>query len=757
SVVAGAVSYRVERAADAAGAPGAWAEIASGLAGVSFHDTGLVPNTAYWYRVRATNAGGDGPPSLATTVMTAPAAPGAPTFGAVSAYTVTVVWTAPATGAATYKVERGTSPWGPFTQVAAGVAAFSVVDSAVGANVTYSYRVRGTNAAGLDGDYSPTAAVTTPIDPAVAVPAAPAAPTFSSIGSTSLYVNWTAVPGAVSYGVERAPDASGAPGAWTQIASAVFSLGFGDYGLTANSTYWYRVRATNGGGDGPQSPAAAVMTATAAPGKPSFSGVGPHTVTIAWTASPGGAASYEVERSMLNGSYARVASGLTALSFVDATVAANQAYSYLVRGVNAMGTDGDSSPAATVTTPTDPTVVLPTAPASPTFSPVYSTSLYVNWTAVPGAVSYKLERAPDASGAPGAWTQRQGAVTDLYAYDGGLSANTLYWYRLRATNGGGDGPYSPAASITTAPSAPGTPSFSGVAPYSVTVSWTAPASGASSYKVERSTSQYGTFTQLASGVASTSFVDAGVAANVTYYYRVRGTNASGVDGDYSGVSSVTTPVDPAVALPAAPGGPTYSSVSPTYLYVGWAAAAGAVSYKIERAPDAAGAPGAWAQLTSGVTSVSYFSSGLTANTAYWYRIRATNAGGDGPYSSATAVMTGPGAPGAPTFSGLGPYSVTVSWTAPVSGAATYKVERATAQYGPFTQLAAGTSGLSYVDGGVAANATYFYRVRGTNALGYDGDSSSTTSVATPIDPAIAVPPAPAAPTYSSVSTSYLYV
>jgi phosphodiesterase/alkaline phosphatase D-like protein len=85
---------------------------------------------------------------------------------------------------------------------------------------------------------------------------------------------------------------------------------------------------------------------------------------------------------------------------------------------------------------------------------VLGTGLRVNWTAATGADGYKVERAPDVAGAPGTWAQAASGVTVLHFDDGGLTANTSYWYRVRGTNGAGDGANSPARNVTTAAAGP---------------------------------------------------------------------------------------------------------------------------------------------------------------------------------------------------------------------------------------------------------------------------------------------------------------
>jgi hypothetical protein len=382
------------------------------------------------------------------------------------------------------------------------------------------------------------------------------------------------------------------------------------------------------------------MTPPNNPGQPTFVDVGAYTVTVNWTVPKSGATSYKLERAPYwNGPFIQLVTGLTSHSYVDTAVAANLTYWYQVRATNAAGLDGAYSALAGVTTARDPGIVVPGAPGPPTYSNLTATSLYVSWTAAAGAVSYKVERAPNASGSPGTWTPIASGVTSLNYLNSALTANTAYWYRVRATNAGGDGPYTAASSVLTLPNAPGTPTFSNVAYNTVTVGWAAPTGGAASFRLERGTEQYGPWTAVATGVTALNYADATVAGNRTYWYRVGAANSTG--SNYSSSISVTTPADPGIPVPGVPGTPSYTSVSNSYLYVNWTAAAGAVSYKVERAPNASGSPGTWTPIASGVTSLNYLNSALTANTAYWYRVRATNAGGDGPYTAASSVLTLP--------------------------------------------------------------------------------------------------------------------
>ena len=96
-----------------------------------------------------------------------------------------------------------------------------------------------------------------------ALPAAPAAPTFTSVGQTTLTVNWSAVSGATSYDVWRASGATCA-GAVKITASPVAGTSYPDTGLSCNSPYSYFVVANNGCGASANGTCASQTTAACA-------------------------------------------------------------------------------------------------------------------------------------------------------------------------------------------------------------------------------------------------------------------------------------------------------------------------------------------------------------------------------------------------------------------------------------------------------------------------------------------------------------
>jgi trimeric autotransporter adhesin len=115
----------------------------------------------------------------------------------------------------------------------------------------------------------------------------------------------------------------------------------------------------------------------------------------------------------------------------------------------------------------------------------------------------------------------------------------------------------------------------------------------------------------------------------------------------------------------------------------------------------------------------------------------------GGYTFFTPTLgTTPATPTAPTVAppglavtGVGGYSITLSWGA-VSGATSYKVERALAPSGTWAQVAQVTD-VTETDLGLALNTNYRYRVRASNGGG-DGPYTGEVMQATPASSAATI-------------------
>src|SRR5581483_6586852 len=116
--------------------------------------------------------------------------------------------------------------------------------------------------------------------------------------------------------------------------------------------------------------------------------------------------------------------------------------------------------------------------------------------------------------------------------------NTVYYYRVRASDGGSTfSSYSNEISVTTLAATPTNLSASdGLFSNKVAVTWSA-ASGAAGYQLYRNSTNDPSTATLITSPGSTSFDDQTASANVTYYYWVTSLNSASVSSPKSVVDS----------------------------------------------------------------------------------------------------------------------------------------------------------------------------------------------------------------------------
>jgi fibronectin type 3 domain-containing protein len=258
---------------------------------------------------------------------------------------------------------------------------------------------------------------------------------------------------------------------------------------------------------------------------------------------------------------------------------------------------------------------------------------------------------------------------------------------------------------------------------SITLAWdTVP--GAMSYKVYRSDTFYGTYTEVVGSPTSTTYTHTGLSPNTTYYYKVSAMNSAGVESAQSSYVSATTSSD--IPVPSAPTGVT-ATASSTSITVSWYSVSGATSYKVYRSDTYYGI---YTLVGSVPTGTTYTDTGLSPNTTYYYKVTALNsAGGESDPSIFDYATTSSSAPTGVTARASST-SITVSWYS-VSGAMSYKVYRSDTFYGTYTEVVGSpTSSTTYTDTGLSPNTTYYYKVSAVNSEGVESEQSSYDSATT---------------------------
>ena len=255
------LDYRRAGAAD-------WTSV-TGLTARTRAVTGLAPAAQYQFRTRARNTAGpsawSGVSSVSTTAETRlPDTPTHLTPSTVTATTIAVGWAAPTGGGAvaTYEARYRAGTSGTWTEITA-IAARTRTLTGLTAETTYEIQVRARNAVGASA-WSATVTATTP-----AMLQPPDAPTVVTTGSptdTTMPLSWlpASTGGAVaSYEIEVVT------GQTTDIVTGVADTPHTVTGLTAETSYTFRVRARNAAGASAWSPAVTRSTIAAAAGGPS--------------------------------------------------------------------------------------------------------------------------------------------------------------------------------------------------------------------------------------------------------------------------------------------------------------------------------------------------------------------------------------------------------------------------------------------------------------------------------------------------------
>jgi glucose/arabinose dehydrogenase/chitodextrinase len=275
----------------------------------------------------------------------APMAPSGLKAVAGSASHVTLIWTASSDNVAVagYRIERcQTANCTNFTEIDIATGT-SFTDSGLAPATTYRYRVRAVDTSNNTGPYSNTSSTTTPD---TTPPSAPMGLTARAVSSTRINLSWTASTddvGVTGYRVERCRGAGCTN--FTQVGTSTTRT-FSSTGLAANTTYRFRVRASDAGRNlSAYSAVASTRTApdTTPPSRPiglSATVAGPRSIDLRWTASTDniGVTGYRVERCRATGcTNFRQVGNPSSTVFRSAGLTPSTTYRFRVRAADGAG------------------------------------------------------------------------------------------------------------------------------------------------------------------------------------------------------------------------------------------------------------------------------------------------------------------------------------------------------------------------------------------------------------------------------------
>jgi fibronectin type 3 domain-containing protein len=644
---------------------------------------------------------------------------------------ITLAWTAPAT-ATVYTVYRkdasGTVDYAPIAaNIVPTTTPPSYQDQAVVYGTTYSYVVTASN--GTCSSNNSNAVTSSPLcSPPATTPTGLTA-SIPTIGGR-VTLTWTAAASAQTYQILR--KLSSDP-SYTQIVQVTgATLTYTDSGLTNGTSYDYVLTSNNGTC---ASATSAVVTAVpqCSVAKPVIQTpvtVGDKEVDLSWN-TPTGAVSYVLSRKVsTDTTYAVITTpALTVTSYADKDPALvnTTTYNYVVSASNGNCASVNSDPVSAT-----PVCTPPAAPGTLTGS-AGDAKVTLTWLASPSSPdSYTIQRKTGAGAFADLFTTANG--TTLSYVDNTAANGTTYSYQVRANKGScSSTTYTNTVPATPQPTctqgAPGTPTATMTTGTRVNLAWTAatpvPSGG---YNIARSTSSTTGYASIGSVTGATlTFTDpaAGLTIGTTYYYQITaiGTTCSTPSAAGSVALACQTP---AVPSPSA----TNSSGSIT---ITWAAVSGATAYTVYRN---SASTGTFTAISSGQTAATYTdpASGLTNGTNYYYKVSASNAGGNcaSAQSAATAAVrscTIPTAPVGLSAKRSGNKQVTLVWTNS-PGATTYNILRSTTSGSGYASV--GTPAASpFVDTNAVNTTPYFYVVAARSDAGGNCSSANSAEVSAP--------------------------
>jgi hypothetical protein len=196
------------------------------------------------------------------------------------------------------------------------------------------------------------------------------------------------------------------------------------------------------------------------------------------------------------------------------------------------------------------------------------------------------------------------------------------------------------------------------------------------------------------------------------------------------------------AVPSAPTGLTATASSSSAIGLSWSAVTPPANcslsgYSVYGSTTSGFTAGTANLLATGLTGTTYSNTGLAASTTYYYKVEATDAEGASAASTQASTTTlaascsaVPSAPTGLTATATSSSAINLNWSAvtppancSVSGYSVYGSTTSGFTPGSANLLATGLTGTTYTNTGLSASTTYYYKVEATDA---EGTSAAST-------------------------------
>jgi hypothetical protein len=425
------VTYSIFRSTTSGFTPSSGNQIASGVSGTTYADTGLTASTTYYYLAEAVNASGASAASneanattfAAASCATVPSAPTGLTATAASSSEIDLSWTASTSGpgcSVTYNVYSSTtSGFTPSTgnQIASGVSGTSFSNTGLTASTTYFYLVEAVDSIGSSSP-SNQASATTQSGGAPLIQINSGGPAVSPFVADEDFTGGATIDHANTINTSKVTNP--APAAVYQSAHVTATAG-------AGTTFSYTIGGFTAG---------------------SNNTVRLHFCETFWTAA--GDREFNVSingtQVLTNFDIFATAGGQNIANIQQFTEAANASGQYVIVFTSDIDKALISGIEIGSTTPPPP----PAPPTNLGATAISSSQINLSWTAsTTSGVTYSIFRSTTSGFAPSSSNQIASGVSGTTYSDTGLAASTTYYYLAEAVNAGGASAASNQANATT--------------------------------------------------------------------------------------------------------------------------------------------------------------------------------------------------------------------------------------------------------------------------------------------------------------------
>jgi fibronectin type 3 domain-containing protein len=295
----------------------------------SYNDSGLQADTTYYYRVSAVSFDYTESPQseyVSGTTLSWPA----PTGLQVTAFTsnsISLSWNS-VSGASHYYVYRSDSASGPYSSSYSSSTSYN--DSGLAAGTTYYYKVSAISSS--SGSESPQSAYVS--GTTISWPA-PTGLQVTAFTSNSISLSWNSVSGASNYRVYRSNSETGT---YSSISGNINNTSYTNSGLTAGTTYYYKVSAVSSNNtESPQSEPVSGTPNWPAPTGLRVTGSTNTSISLSWN-SVSGASYYRVYRSNSEtGTYSSISGNINNTSYTNSGLPMGTTYYYKVSATDSYG------------------------------------------------------------------------------------------------------------------------------------------------------------------------------------------------------------------------------------------------------------------------------------------------------------------------------------------------------------------------------------------------------------------------------------